>query len=89
MTTPYIFPGLKQPTSQLYFDLQAFIAANGGRLRLAEIIEGERLERCFKKNCFYCAEMSRPKSIEISIITKQSKEVLSRFQLYRRRKKCR
>lgn len=87
--TPQIFPGLKPPTSQLYFDLQAFIAANGGRLHLAEIIEFESFERCFKKDCFFCDEMSRPKSIEISIITRQSKEILSRFQLYRRRKKCR
>jgi hypothetical protein len=39
--TPYIFPGLKQPTSQLFFDLQAMIAENGGRLRLANTLENE------------------------------------------------
>lgn len=39
--TPNIFPGLQHPTSQLFFDLQAFIAENGGRLRLSEKLESE------------------------------------------------
>ncbi len=36
-----IFPGLSQPKSELYFDLQSMIAANGGRIHLAEILECE------------------------------------------------
>ena len=36
-----IFPGLKAPTTNLYYDLQAMIAKNGGRLRLANMIEEE------------------------------------------------
>lgn len=43
--TPEIFPGLKQPKSQLFFDLQAFIAENGGRLLLANKLECEQIKR--------------------------------------------
>ena len=38
-----VFPGLK-PTSQLYFDLQAMIAENGGRSHLADILESEMVK---------------------------------------------
>lgn len=39
--TPLIYPGLPTPTSKLFHDLQAMIAVNGGRLRLADMIESE------------------------------------------------
>jgi hypothetical protein len=39
--TPEIFPILGQPKSKLYFDLQAMIAVNGGRLKLAQILQIE------------------------------------------------
>jgi hypothetical protein len=42
--TPYIFPGLKKPDPKLYFDLQAMIAENGGRIRLAEKLECEMVK---------------------------------------------
>lgn len=38
---PQIFIGLGTPKSQLYFDIQAMIAKNGGRLRLADRLEAE------------------------------------------------
>lgn len=39
--TAQIFCGLGTPKSQLYFDIQALIAKNGGRLKLAGILETE------------------------------------------------
>lgn len=39
-----IFPGLGQAKSQLYFDLQAMIAKNGGRLHLANLLECEMVK---------------------------------------------
>lgn len=39
-----IFPGLSQPKTPLFFDIQAMIAENGGRLRLAEKLEAEWLK---------------------------------------------
>lgn len=42
--TSQIFPGLKPPTSQSFFDIQAFIAENGGRLRLSEKLECEAIK---------------------------------------------
>jgi len=44
MMNAYIFPGLK-PTSQLYFDLQAMIAENGGRLKFADALESEMVKK--------------------------------------------
>jgi hypothetical protein len=43
--TPQIFPGLSEPKTQLFFDIQAFIAVNGGRLRLANMIECEQIKK--------------------------------------------
>ncbi len=40
-TNPNIFVGLGQPKCQLFFDLQAMIADNGGRLKLADMLEAE------------------------------------------------
>lgn len=51
--TPYIFPGLKPPTSQLFFDLQAMIAKNGGRIKLAQIIENEKKANRFTAPLLY------------------------------------
>ena len=48
---PHIFPGLKPPTSQLFFDLQAMIAVNGGRLRLAEMLECEMVKMPTRQDC--------------------------------------
>jgi|GEM_PF-4116893 len=42
--TPQIFPGLSTPKSKLYFDLQAMIAKNGGRLHLADRLECEMVK---------------------------------------------
>lgn len=39
--TPFIYPGLNTPKSQLFFDLQAFIAQNGGRFELIKILVKE------------------------------------------------
>lgn len=47
---PYIFAGLGQPKCQLYFDLQAMIAENGGRLRLAEILDSELTKTVWQRN---------------------------------------
>lgn len=46
--TPQIFPGLPQPKSKLYFDLQGMIADNGWRVRLAEILECEMVKSYWK-----------------------------------------
>lgn len=43
-TNPNIFPGLGQPKCQLYFDIQAMIAENGGRLKLADALESEMVK---------------------------------------------
>jgi len=42
--TPQIYPGLSTPKSKLYFDLQAMIAKNGGRLHLADRLECEMVK---------------------------------------------
>lgn len=42
--TPYIFPGLKPPTSKLAADIHAMINSSGGRLRLADILECEMVK---------------------------------------------
>jgi predicted transcriptional regulator len=44
MIHPYIFAGLGQPKSKLFFDIQADIAKHGGRLKLADVIESEMLK---------------------------------------------
>lgn len=44
-----IFPGLGQPKSQLFFDLQSFIAENGGRLRLAELLDIESMKNDWRR----------------------------------------
>lgn len=41
---PEIFIGLGTPKSQLFFDIQALIAENKGRIRLAETLENEWLK---------------------------------------------
>jgi len=46
---PYIFAGLKEPKCQLFFDLQAYIAYNGGRLHLANILECEMVKEYLPK----------------------------------------
>ena len=51
---PNVFPGLGQPTSQLYFDIQALIAENGGLACLAEKLECEWLK-------YYKAPIKKPK----------------------------
>lgn len=47
--TPQIYPGLSQPKSQLFFDIQGLIVKNGGRLRLADIIESENTKMNFRR----------------------------------------
>ena len=42
--THLIFPGLSEPKTPLFFDIQAMVAENGGRLRLAEKLEAEWLK---------------------------------------------
>lgn len=42
--TAEIFPGLPEPKSQLYFDLQAMIAENGGRNKFADTLEAEMVK---------------------------------------------
>lgn len=44
-----IFTGLGEPKCQLFFDLQAMIAINGGRLHLAEILECEAVKSYLPK----------------------------------------
>ena len=39
--TPYIFPGLKPPTSKFSDTINEFVAENGGRLHLADRLESE------------------------------------------------
>lgn len=47
--TPEIFVGLKPPKCQLHVDLKAMISANGGRLRMAEILEAEMVKEYLPK----------------------------------------
>lgn len=63
--TPQIFPGLQPPTSQLFFDLQAFIAENGGADKLVDLlilelikIPKKRKKRSYRKKTYkhYTAE---------------------------------
>lgn len=42
--SPYVFPGLPKPKSKLFFDLQAMIAENKGRLHLANVLECEAVK---------------------------------------------
>lgn len=48
-----IFPGLGIPKSQLYFDLQAMIASNGGRLHLADVLESEMVRSYLPKKEYH------------------------------------
>lgn len=55
---PEIFIGLGTPKSQLFFDIQAMIAKNGGRLKLADIIDAESVraptrKKLHQKRAFY------------------------------------
>lgn len=52
MKNEYVFPGLGEPKCQLFFDLQAYIAYNGGRLHLAEILESEMVKEYLPKQPF-------------------------------------
>lgn len=56
--TIHIFPGLATPKSQLYYDIQDFIAENGGRLRLADRLEAEM---CHQSR-FIVAHKKEPKT---------------------------
>lgn len=73
--TPNIFPGLKPPTSQLFFDLQAFIAENGGRLRLAEKLEAEWLRILPRKFPGMRADVSEFTQSETNFIINNYKEL--------------
>lgn len=66
--TPQIFPGLKPPTSKLFFDLQAMIAKNGGRRRLAEKLEAEIVKEPFKKPNYTAIRGNRWTDGEIEFI---------------------
>lgn len=62
--TANIFPGLSEPKSKLYFDLQAMIAKEGGRLRLAEKIEAEQ-SHIFNRN------RKRGNNLDVVLYTQQ------------------
>ena len=68
-----IYPGLPKPKSQLFFDIQAMIADNGGRFKLATEIENEWLNNYHihlktKQNPYYS-------HLEIEYIKANYKEV--------------
>lgn len=57
--TPYIFPGLKPPTGELFANIQLMIAENGGRLRLADMLESEMVYQVRNK---YAPRRQKPKT---------------------------
>lgn len=73
--TPQIFPGLKPPTSQLFFDLQAFIAENGGRLRLAEKLEADSMKSARANKYTVRADNSSWTQAETNFIINNYKEL--------------
>lgn len=68
------YPGLPHLKTQLFFDLQAFIAVNGGRLHLAQVLECEMVREP-KRHSIYPIRYDFYSNFELGFIIDNYKKI--------------